>query len=659
MKSIQLKLLVIFTSIIIVLNTSVGALTRTLVLDKLLQDTSGHLVSMAQQESKYIGASLEADLKYVSALAQNQVISESESTLEDQVTFFEAEAKRAGFVLFGYADRTGKAVILNSSKEKNDVADREFFKEALKGNPASSDLMFSKLDGKPVIVFAAPVYENGNIKGVLYGRKDGLLLSEIISKLNYKNTGYAYMINNQGTTVAHKNTDLVLAQDNDIENMKDDASLTELGNLTKKMTEGTVGDGEYVYNGISKIVGYAPVENTPWTVVFGVEKSEILSEIKGIQKSLLIVFILTGAAGALVTFFASRSISRLIKRVTSAAKEIADGNFDVILSIKAKDEVGQLADAFNATLNRLKNYQGYIDEISDSLLQIGNGNLQVSLQREYVGQFRRIKENLETLVNGLSETLLQIHQASEQVDSGAGQVANGAQALSQGATEQASSVEELSASLFEVTQQVKQNAEDAKQARDKATETGAELTRSNEQMQDMMEAMKDITEKATEISKIIKIIDDIAFQTNILALNAAVEAARAGASGKGFAVVAQEVRNLAAKSAEAAKSTSLLISETVESVNNGVLIVDKTALSLDKGSQEALVSAELIDKIAEASENQASAIIQINQGIEQISSVVQTNAATAEESAAASEELSSQANMLKELISRFDLGGNA
>lgn len=655
MKSIRTKLFVIFTIIVVTLNTTTGFVTRNLVSKKLVSDTHGQLIELAEQEAKYLEAIVKADLDYLSVLSNNPILTNEQSTIEQKAAFFEAEAKRSGFILFGFADTQGKAIILNNSMANNDVSDRDFFKKALSGTPASSDLMFSKLDGEPVIVFASPVYQNGEISGVLYGRKNGLMLSEIVSKLKYKETGYAYMVNNNGDTVAHKNTDLVLAQDNDIENMKTDSSLKQLGELTKSMITRTVNSGEYTYGGVDKIVGFAPVENTPWIVAFGVEKSEVLAGTNELHKTLLIMFIIMGVTSAVAVIFVSGGIGKPIKKVTSAAQEIAQGNFDVTLDVKSKDEVGKLAESFSQTLTQLSNYQDYIDEISTSLEKVGQGNLQVTLEKEYLGQFKKLKENLEGLVSHLSHTLLQIQQSAEQVDSGALQIANSAQALSQGATEQASSIQELSGSIASVTEQVQQNAESAKQARDKAENAGQELSKSNGQMQHMMDSMKDITDKASEISKIIKIIDDIAFQTNILALNAAVEAARAGAAGKGFAVVADEVRNLAAKSAEAARNTSVLIEETIDSVNNGFSIAEKTAVGLTNSAHEAMGAINLIDNIAQASLEQASAIVQVNEGVEQISAVVQTNAATAEENSAASEEMSSQAIALRDEVAKFRL----
>lgn len=453
-------------------------------------------------------------------------------------------------------------------------------------------------------------------------------------------------------------------------NIKDDkgerAVGTELdtsGQAYKEISSGNVYFGEADILGTEYETVYAPIYDSnkqiigiyfvgiPIESVNNILNEGIASTVRTVV--LLTIFILL--VTAIITFFVSTGIVKPIKKVTEAAQQIADGHFDIELSIRSKDEVGQLAKAFNLTVERLVNYQGYIDEVSDALLSISNGDLTVAAKREYVGQFKKLKDNMQALLVNLNSTLIQINESATQVDSGAEQVANGAQALSQGATEQASSIEELSASIAEVAEQIRKNAENAKSAHDKAEFAEQELLSSNGQMKDMISAMDKITLKSSEISKIIKIIDDIAFQTNILALNAAVEAARAGAAGKGFAVVADEVRNLAGKSAEAAKNTTVLIEETIEAVENGSQIANKTADTLDRSAEITKEAVSLIDEMANLSQEQATAIIQINLGIDQISSVVQTNAATAEESAAASEELSGQSNMLKDLISEFRL----
>lgn len=382
--------------------------------------------------------------------------------------------------------------------------------------------------------------------------------------------------------------------------------------------------------------------------IFNHGKQEIL-------RSIIILAIIILVIATLATYVVSSRIVRPITKITEAAHKIAKGDFNVELSVNSKDEVGQLASAFSLTINQLVNYQEYIDEISDTLHQVSQGNLRAELHKEYDGQFKKLKDSMQQLLANLNSTMLQISQSSDQLHSSSEQVANASQALSQGATEQASSIEELSASIAEVTEQIKRNAENSKSAREKAAFAGKEIDSSNEHMNEMIEAMEQIAAKSSEISKIIKIIDDIAFQTNILALNAAVEAARAGAAGKGFAVVADEVGSLAGKSAQAVKNTTVLIEESIKAVTNGTEIADKTAAALTKSVQVTMEAVSLIDEIALASQEQATAIVQINQGLEQISDVVQTNAATAQESAAASEELSGQADILNELIAKFDL----
>ncbi|HCT64184.1 MAG TPA: methyl-accepting chemotaxis protein [Lachnospiraceae bacterium] len=439
--------------------------------------------------------------------------------------------------------------------------------------------------------------------------------------------------------------------------------LDRSGQAYQEILKGNLYFGEADILGSQYMTGYTPLYDNNNQIIgiyfVGVPMESINNILDegtiSTVKSVVILTVILLLLAFVITLFISTGIAKPIQKVTEAAQQIAEGNFDVEFSVQSKDEVGRLAKAFNLTIERLVNYQGYIDEISDALQNVSEGNLKVELHREYVGQFEKLKKHMQELLSNLNSTLMQINQSADQVDSGAGQVANGAQALSQGATEQASSIEELSASITEITEQIRKNAENAKSVHDKANFAEREMFSSNDQMREMMIAMEQINFKSSEISKIIKIIDDIAFQTNILALNAAVEAARAGVAGKGFAVVADEVRNLAGKSAEAAKQTTILIEETISAVENGSQITSKTATSLDKSANATKEVVALIDDIAKASQEQATAIIQINQGIEQISAVVQTNAATAEESAAASEELSGQANILQELIAKFEL----
>jgi len=341
-----------------------------------------------------------------------------------------------------------------------------------------------------------------------------------------------------------------------------------------------------------------------------------------------------------------------IQEVKDVMVQMSQGNLNVSVKGKYKGDYLVLTNSVNETATALRNV---VNEIRDILLRVAENDLSIETIRAYRGDFALISDSLNKIIDSLNRTLREINTAAEQVAAGAGQISAASQALSQGSEEQASSIEEVTSSITEMAAQVKQNAANATQADDLSLEAKNKAEKGNEQMKEMLQAMHEINESSTNISKIIKVIDDIAFQTNILALNAAVEAARAGQYGKGFAVVAEEVRNLAQRSANAAKETTALIEGSIEKVGVGTKIANNTAQGLIEIVESITKAAELVSQISAASNEQASAIAQINQAIEQVSQVVQNNSATAEESASASEELSSQAEMLKQMVSRFKL----
>ncbi len=369
----------------------------------------------------------------------------------------------------------------------------------------------------------------------------------------------------------------------------------------------------------------------------------------------VLLTILGIAASYGCSYIMGSTIASEVNMVEKRIESLAKGDVHTITELReVRNEFDMLYNSLEETIIQLNSI---VTETNNGLDEIAAGNLNHALPDNWKGDFAAIKENYDRIIASLRDTLRNIDTASGQVSSGSQQVADGAQALSQGATEQAASIEELSAEIQNISNRVNGTAKSAKNTSDIVKETVKRISDCNKEMDQMLSSMEDINNSSSEISKIIKVIDDIAFQTNILALNAAVEAARAGSAGKGFAVVADEVRNLAAKSAEAANQTTTLIEGSVENVDKGSQIAKTTAETLEKIVENVSLIDSEVSKISEASVYQADEIKRITVGVEQISSVVQNNTATAQESAAASEELSGQSDVLHQLISHFKIDG--
>ena len=368
--------------------------------------------------------------------------------------------------------------------------------------------------------------------------------------------------------------------------------------------------------------------------------------------AIIAIMVVATIAVLLIAAKIIRSIVEPSSQVRGALVGFSQGNLSVPVEFTGKNELGEMCDALRTSQKVLNSV---IQDISETTGQMAKGNFDVELTASFPGDLKPIQDSVNAFVVRMSDTIFNISQSADQVSAGSDQVSNSSQSLAQGATEQASAVEELAATINDISTNAKQTASAAEEAQSSVSEAGAQVSASNEYVKQLNVAMTNISNSSEEIGKIIATIENIAFQTNILALNAAVEAARAGSAGKGFAVVADEVRNLASKSDEAAKATKDLIERSIESVKEGNDIVKSVSESLDKTVASSSQVVEAIQMITQAAAEEAEAITQVTEGIDQISSVVQTNSATSEESAAASEELSSQAALMKDLLSRFHL----
>ena len=529
-----------------------------------------------------------------------------------------------------------------------DATAKSWYQDGLKSDAFILGDVYFDEDSQSYVVGASGVLKDrgGRVRGVAAADVYLDSISKIVSQVQIEDTGGIFLVDTRtDTIIGHRDAEITGQRLSDLQ----DGMYVYAGDQIRGKNTGL-----FLYDGT-----YIQVENVPgsdWTAVAYVSRGEVLEELRQLTVNMLLVAVLAVAVLILlVVIQVRRVIGRPVRELSLVATRIAEGELDQTIHYQSKDELGVLAHDFNQVTLRLRDYVAYIQEISEKLREIAAGNLAFTLENEYTGEFEKIKAALDEISRSMNGTMGRLHAASREVAAGAEQVANGATTLSQGSTEQAAEVEVLAGHISSVSDSVHKVAEGAQEASRISQEVKSGLLTSNDKMQNMTAVIRQISDKSSEIHKIVKTIEDIAFQTNILALNAAVEAARAGAAGKGFAVVADEVRALAGKSSEAAQETTVLLSQTVESMEEGVRAAQDTADSMLTVVDRADTMSKLIDEIADYTKQQDVNAAEITHGIEQISTVVQTNVATAEESAAASEELSGQAAMLRELVAKFRL----
>ena len=529
---------------------------------------------------------------------------------------------------------------------------KEYYTEAQESKKTViTEVYEDLLSGAKVFSISQPLFANDRFIGIVLLDIDVNIFSSIQQEDSRFPSLYSDILDAHGNVMYSKNPELIG------KSVSESKSETEYRKMQEEMEKGKIFHlAEKDQGGEEKRVYFIPTDvmGSTWWIMLSVKQAELMAPV------IRLIFVCTAFAFFAVMVLAS-TLYFLIKKslkplegMARVGKKVSKGDFSESISYLKDDEIGQIGQGFKQVT---ENIREITSDLEEKLEELSKGNFRVDLEDEekYQGEYRPLIDSLRNIRSQLNGTILEIQKSASEVSSTSEQVSNGAQSLSQGATEQASSVEELSASMSEIADSIKVTTKKAEDAKGLSERVGEAVTVSTGKMEEMTRAMAEITEKSTEIEKIIKTIDDIAFQTNILSLNAAIEAARAGEAGKGFAVVADEVGNLAQKSAKAAQNTGLLIEETKDAVERGAKISRETGESLSTVVERAGKINAMIFEITKETERESEGMSQLTVGMEQISAVVQTNSATAEESAAASEELSGQAAILDDLVSKFQL----
>ncbi len=644
MKSIKMRLTAVFTLIICLVLIAVGAAVLKIVSEDMTDGAYSTLSAIAYSESEYIRAISFGKLEYVDGIAQLMAL-ESGMSLEDKVRFLEAEAERAGFVTFGFAETDGSAIELRKGQPTTDIADRSYFKKAVKGESNVSDVVFSKTTGEPVVVFATPVYDNNQVIGVFYGVESGDFLSEVVSAIAYKETGTAFLINDEGTVIGDRDMELVRQQYNAIKNPGANGEFASLAKVLKGAIENEgLFTGEYEYEGVHRLVAFSPVGEGSWILAVEMYEKEALANIKALFKVLAIFFIVSLLIGVGVVFYASTKIAQPIKDVTEEIGWMASYDFTVRAFHKSddsrRDEIGKMA----AGLSKMRS------NLASLMMQLQSST----------GEIAASTQNLVTASEQSAHATEDISKAMEDIASGITEQASDSEAAAQSVAVMNTVVEEN----FKLVDQLDKATESIETEKYKGLELLSALLTSTKENEAVAGSVFDIIHKngenAEKIEAVSGMIQNISDQTNLLALNAAIEAARAGEAGRGFAVVAEEIRKLAEDSIKLADEIKKIISElksdskeaieemeiarsVVAKQAEGVKNTDERFEAISNATDAVKVIKERIVRSTQEMTEHKNALVH---RIERLASVAEGNAAGAEEVTASMEENASSAMVI-------------
>jgi methyl-accepting chemotaxis protein len=617
---------------------------------------------ISDRNDKYVMSSLEAEAsdfdKWMvenESKVQSLGVAIAADNITDKATvekILAAGVEGCDYILQVYFTYPDKEMIFNKDVEMPDDFDptvRSWYTSALDkgGEMVCTSPFMDVSSGEMVVAVSCATYHDGEFFGIIAADIDIKYLIEQCSMLHIFEDSYTYLTDTEGDIIFHENDEFNPSSENGestLVNIFDIPAYSDIGSSV-----GTVMIADD-YNGTKTAFSSTTMDSTGWYIGCAVDYSEYSSSSKQIVRSSVIVLIISVIVVVVLANLLIKRLFRPFAEVNEAARSMAKGDLNYRATYNADDDLGRLCANLVKTNRALKSY---VNDISDNLSRMAGGDFHAEFNADYVGDFASIRQSIEGISDSMGTVIDGINTASSQVTLGADSVAETASSLAMGASEQSQTVDEMNEIADKFTRQIKTNAESAEKATEYSGQTGECITNSNASMKELLGAMDEITDMSVKIEKIVKTIDDIAFQTNILALNAAVEAARAGTAGKGFAVVADEVRNLASKSAEAANGTTVLIRNTVDAVTRGSQIANETAESLEAVTSKSAEVNRLIESISHSCSEQIDGISLIGEKLTAVATVARRNAATAEESAASSEELSGQARTLDSLMANF------
>lgn len=640
---LRTKIQISFSLIMAVLLVIIGMVTQKLNTATVNILTDNSIATSATLASNHISQQLEDYLNVVSMAGTNELLSDNSVSIAEKTAFLDKYVETYGFTSANLLDTKGISLI-----EGTDFSDRDYVISALEGTANVSDVTLSKYTNTYGVSVAAPVYNSANrITGVVYFRLDIDFMLDVIKNISISDNSYAYLVDKKGNIIVHPDNSLILNF-----NLADQQG--SMATLSNEIKEKESGDGTYTYNGETILCGFGAIDHTnDWSIVIAAPETDFTSYSDRVNSITLLLDIVAIIIAIILSTFLASSISKPIERVKQALLAVADGDFSVqIPDARGKDEVAVLQNTTASLLHTLSDIIGQANQVMDS---IANYDLSISDMNNYPGEFDKLSTSINSIKHMLKKLIVKVQNSVYTVENGSHEIAQATSALSQGAVSQATLIQTVAGDFSDVVARIDNNSAHEELVNEKLTALDQNIQTANGQMESLMAAVDSIETMSVDIQKIVGTIDSIAFQTKILSLNASVEAARAGDMGKGFAVVAEEVRSLAVKCGEASNKTSDLVNACVKSITNAKECADATFESLSGIVNDSAEISIAFQSIADDTLEQANKSKRIQDEVDNISDVVQTNTATAEETAASTALLSEQAKSLKELIRKFKI----